>query len=150
MIVCVTGADTLPQSSVAIHVLVVLKVAGHGPGVVASVNEIAGVGSHASVAVGAVKAGAPTGQSTVELGPWPLNVGGVISWTVIVCVTGADTLPQSSVAVHVLVVLKVPGHGPGVVASVNVIVGVGSHASVAVGAVKAGAPTGQSTVALGP
>ena len=42
-------------------------------------------------------------------------------------------LPQSSVAVHVLVVLYVPGHEPVEVTSEKVIVTVASQASVAVG-----------------
>ena len=46
--------------------------------------------------------------------------------------------PQSSVAVHVLVAVNVPGHVPGVEPSVNVIVTVRSHASVAVGATHTG------------
>jgi hypothetical protein len=48
-------------------------------------------------------------------------------------------LPQSSVAVHVLVTLKLPGQVPGVVTSENVMVTLGSQASVAVGGVNTGA-----------
>ena len=47
-------------------------------------------------------------------------------------------LPQSSVAVQVLVTLDVPAHDPCVVASVNVIITVASQASVAVGALNTG------------
>ena len=46
--------------------------------------------------------------------------------------------PQSSVAVHVRVVLYVPTHDPGVVTSANVIVTLTSHASVAVGGMNTG------------
>ena len=47
-------------------------------------------------------------------------------------------LPQSSVAVQVLVTLKLPGHVPGVVTSEKVMVTLGSQASVAVGGVNTG------------
>ena len=59
-------------------------------------------------------------------------VGAVISCTTIVPLQ-VEVLPQSSVAVHVRVVLYVPTHDPGVLTSANVIVTVASHASVAVG-----------------
>ena len=47
----------LPQSSVAVHVLVTLKLAGQVPGVVTSENVMATLGSQASVAVGGVNTG---------------------------------------------------------------------------------------------
>jgi prefoldin subunit 5 len=47
-------------------------------------------------------------------------------------------LPQSSVAVHVLATLYVPGQVPGVVTSEKVIVTLGSQVSVAVGGVNTG------------
>src|SRR5204862_7891228 len=43
--------DVLPQSSVAVQVRVTLKLAGQLPGVVASLNVMATLGSQASVAV---------------------------------------------------------------------------------------------------
>ena len=61
----------------------------------------------------------------------------MISCTTIVLLQVA-VLPQSSVAVHVLVAVYVPGHVPGVEPSVNVTVTVRSHASVAVGATHTG------------
>ena len=64
-------------------------------------------------------------------------VGGVISCTTIVRLQVA-VLPQSSVAVHVLVAVYVPGHEPGVDESVKVTVTVWSQASVAVGATHTG------------
>ena len=64
-------------------------------------------------------------------------VGGVISCTTIVRLHVA-LLPQSSVAVHVLVVLYVPAHDPVEVISENVILTVASQASVAVGATNTG------------
>ena len=48
-------------------------------------------------------------------------------------------LPQSSVAVQVLVAVYVPGQDPGVELSVNVSVTVWSHASENVGATHVGA-----------
>ena len=70
-------------------------------------------------------------------GAGQVMVGGVISCTTMVRLQVA-VLPQSSVAVHVLVAEYVPGHVPGVEASLNVIVTVWSHASVAVGATQTG------------
>src|SRR5678816_1907656 len=64
-------------------------------------------------------------------------VGGVISCTTIVRLQVA-VFPQSSVAVHVLVVLYVFGHDPGVLASENVIVTLGSQVSDSVGGVNTG------------
>src|SRR6185369_15436373 len=64
-------------------------------------------------------------------------VGGVLSWDTMVALQVA-VLPQSSVAVHVLVTLKLPGHVPGVVTSENVTVTLASQASVAVGGVNTG------------
>jgi hypothetical protein len=61
----------------------------------------------------------------------------VISCTTIVRLQVA-VLPQSSVAVHVLVTLDVPVQDPGVVWSEKVMTTVRSHASVAVGGVNTG------------
>src|SRR6187551_2155817 len=131
-----------PQSSVAVHVRVVLYAPTHDPGVVASTNVIVTVASQASVAVGGVNTG-NAGQLTGVVCATQVIVGGVISWTTIVPLQVA-VLPQSSVAVQVRVVLYVPVHEPGVDASTNVIVTVASQASVAVGGVKTG-KAGQST-----
>ena len=64
-------------------------------------------------------------------------VGGVLSRTTMVRLQVA-AFPQPSVAVHVLVTLYVPAQEPWVVASENVIMTDGSHASVAVGGVNTG------------
>src|SRR5678809_1025818 len=125
-----------PQSSVAVHVLVVLYVFGHEPGVDASENVMATLGSQVSVAVGGVKTG-NAGQLTGVVCVTHVIVGGVISCTTIVLLQVA-VFPQSSVAVQVRVVLYVFGHEPGVDASENVIETLGSQASVAVGAVNTG------------
>ncbi len=90
-----------PQSSVAVHVRVTLYVPAHDPCVVASVNVIVTVASHASVAVGAVKSGTD-GQLIGVVCATQVIVGAVMSRTKIVPLQVA-VLPQSSVAVHVRV-----------------------------------------------
>jgi hypothetical protein len=106
------------------------------PGVVISEKVMTTVRSHASVAVGGVNTGV-AGQLRGVVCATQVIVGGVISCTTIVRLQVA-VLPQSSVAVHVRVVLEVPGQEPGVVASEKVITTVRSHASVAVGGVNTG------------
>jgi len=126
----------LLQSSVAVHVLVTVKVPGQEPGVVASEKVIATLASQASVAVGALNAGT-AGQLIGEVCATHVIVGGVLSCTTIVRLQVAVLL-QSSVAVHVRVTLNVPGHDPGVVESEKVTVTLASQASVTVGALNAG------------
>ncbi len=75
----------------------------HEPSVVASVNVIATVASHASVAVGAVNTGT-AGQSIGVVCATHVIVGAVISRTTIVPLQ-VDVFPQSSVAVQVRVTL---------------------------------------------
>jgi hypothetical protein len=94
------------------------------------------VASQASVAVGALNTGT-AGQLIGVVCATQVIVGAVTSRTTIVPLQVA-VLPQSSVAVQVRVTLYVPAHDPCVVASVNVIVTVASHASVAVGGVNTG------------
>ena len=94
------------------------------------------VRSHASVAVGGTNTGV-AGQAIGVVCVAHVIVGGVISWTTIVPLHVA-VLPQSSVAVHVRVVLYVPVQVPGVEASTKVMVTVASQASVAVGALNTG------------
>src|SRR5215212_4566172 len=65
-----------------------------------------------------------------------------------VCVA-VEVLPHASVAVHVLVTLNEPAHAPGVVTSAKVIVGFGSHRSVAVGVVHEGVASQSMVVAPG-
>ena len=125
-----------PQSSIAVHVRVVLYVFGHEPGVDASENVIATLGSHVSVAVGGVNTG-NAGQLTGVVCVIHVMVGGVISCTTIVLLQVA-VFPQSSVAVHVRVVLYVFGHEPRVVASENVMETLGSQVSEEVGGINTG------------
>src|SRR4029079_18497131 len=133
VITCVAVA-VLPQASLAVNVLVTVDSLAQAPGVVASVNVIVGV-PQASVAVGEANEGT-AGHSIVE-GPGMVpKTGAVLSSTVITCVAVA-VLPQASLAVNVLVTVDSLAQAPGVVASVNVIVGV-PQASVAVGEAKLG------------
>ena len=140
MISCTTivplQVAVLPQSSVAVHVLLTLYVPVQVPGVVRSEKVMATVKSHASVAVGGVKTGV-AGQLIGDVCVTQVMVGGVISCTTTVPLQVA-VLPQSSVAVHVLLTLYVPVQVPGVVRSEKVTATVRSHASVAVGGKKAG------------
>ena len=106
------------------------------PGVETSEKVIATVRSHASVAVGGVNTGV-AGHAIGDVCVTQVIVGGVISCTTMVPLQVA-VLPQSSVAVQVLVTLKLPGHVPGVVRSEKVMATVRSHASVAVGGVNTG------------
>src|SRR6185436_18309781 len=115
-----------PQSSVAVHVLVAVYVPGQLPGVDESVNVTVTVASHASVAVGATHTGV-AGQLIGVVWVAHVIVGGVISCTTIDLLQVA-VFPQSSVAIHVLVAVYVPGQDPGVDESVNVTVTVWSHA----------------------
>ena len=121
----------LPQSSVAVHVLVAVYVPAQDPGVLTSENVIVTLGSQVSVAVGGVNNGV-AGQLIGVVCVTQIIVGGVMSCTTIVLLHVA-VFPQSSVAVHVLVAVYVPGHDPGVVTSVKVMATNGSQVSVAVG-----------------
>jgi len=62
-----------------------------------------GFASQLSVAVIVMKLGV-AGQLIVASTHGPFNTGGVLSITLMVWLTGADTLPQASVALHVLLI----------------------------------------------
>src|SRR6187455_1710978 len=139
--------DELPQESTAVHVLVTTYSAGHAPGVVTSVKVIVTDASQASVAVAKPKVGV-NGQSMVSFGiTGQVITGGVVSCTKMVALQ-VDELPQSSVAVQVLVTVSSAGHVPGVVTSAKVILTVASQASVAAANPKVGVK-GQSMVSFG-
>ena len=70
--------DVLPQSSVAVQVRVTLKLAGHPPGVVASLNVRATLASHASLAEAAPKEGVDP-QATGEETAGQVMLGGIRS-----------------------------------------------------------------------
>jgi hypothetical protein len=94
------ACEVFPQSSVAVQVLVTLKLPGQLPGVLMSLNVSVTEGSHASVADAWVNEGV-AGQLMV-VGPGSAAMtGAVTSCTLIVC-EAVDELLQSSVAVHVL------------------------------------------------
>ena len=126
----------LPQSSVAVQVLVILKLPGHVPCVVTSEKVTVTVPSQASDTLGGRNTGA-AGQLIGTVCAMQEIIGGVISCTTIVALQIAE-FKQSSVAVHVLVTLKLPGHVPGVVTSEKVTLTVPSHASVTVGGLNTG------------
>jgi hypothetical protein len=100
---------------------------GQLPGVVASEEEMATLGSQLSDAVAAPKVGT-AGQLIGEVTEGHVIVGGVTSFTTMVRLHVA-VFPQSSVAVHVRVI---PPTQPGTATSLNVMATLGSHASDAV------------------
>src|SRR5258706_90 len=138
--------EELPQSSVAVHVRVTENSWGQLPGVVIVENVGSTLGSHKSEAVAAPKLGL-LGHSTVEAGLGQVIVGAVLSVTEIVLLQ-VEELPQSSVAVQVRVTENSCGQLPGVVASANVGVTLGSHKSEAVAEPKLGV-LGHSTLETG-
>ena len=109
---------------------------GQLPGVVASLKVMATLGSQASVAVAIPKVGIAV-QLTGDATEGHVSDGGVKSCTEIVRLQ-EEVLPQSSVAVQLRVTLKLAGQLPGVVASLNVMITLGSQASVAVAVPKLG------------
>jgi hypothetical protein len=121
----------LPQASVAVHVRVTQYSCGQAPGVITSLKVKAGLGSHASLTVGAGKTGV-AGQAMGETGAGQVMPGTVVSSTHTVWLQLAG-LPQASVAVHVRVTQYSCGQAPGVVTSLKVTAGLGSHASLTVG-----------------
>src|SRR6267142_2206366 len=144
LIVC-DAVDVLPQSSVAVHVLVTLYEPAHAPFVVTSAKVSVNALPHASVAVAVANTGV-AGQSMVVVAGNGSITGAVTSCTLIVC-DAVDVLPQSSVAVHVLVTLYEPAHAPFVVTSAKVSVNALPHASVAVAVANTGV-AGQSMVVV--
>lgn len=103
---------------------------------VTSLNEMATLGSQASLAVAGPNTGV-FGQNvgTTKIGH--VTTGGVISRTAMVTLQ-LEVFPQSSEAVHVLVTLNAPGQLPGVVTVVKEMVTLASHTSVAVATPKVG------------
>src|SRR5439155_13357136 len=95
-----------------------------------------GAGSHASVAVGVAKLGL-AGHSIVQAAGSAeiADVGRAARMKSLLAVL---VLPHASFAVQVRVTEYLPAQLPGVVASADVRLGVGSHASVAVGVAKLG------------
>src|SRR4029453_2002771 len=144
--VCETGVAAFPAQSTAVHVLVTVP-SPQASRFDTSDELITTFGSHASLTVGSVNA-AVAGHSIVTSDPCPLSTGGVVSSIVTVCETGVAALPAQSTAVHVLVTVPSP-HASRFVTSLELIVTLGSHASLTVGSVNA-AVAGHSTVASAP
>lgn len=94
-----------PQKSVAVQVLVTVNLLAQVPDVVTSLTVIVTVPEQLSVAVtdDMEATGTSEAQLTVIAAGVPAIVGGVVSFIVIVLETGANALPQLSVAVHVSV-----------------------------------------------
>ena len=109
---------------------------GQDPGVLTSENVILTLGSQVSDAVGGLNTGV-AGQLIGVVCATQVIVGGVLSCTTMVRLQVA-VFPQSSVAVHVLVVLYVFGQDPGVLTSEKVTLTLGSQVSDAVGGVNTG------------
>lgn len=129
MIVC-EAVDELPQPSVDVHVLLTEYSCGHDPSVVTSWKESVAPLPQPSVLVAVAKDGI-AGHCIVEVAGSGSITGAVTSITLIVC-EAVDTLPQSSVAVHVLVIEYCPAQSPGVVTVFCVSVNGVPHASMAV------------------
>jgi hypothetical protein len=79
-------------------------------------------GSQLSWAEGVLNTGV-SGQFIVELPPTPVRLGGVLSIIRMVWLTDALTLPQASVAIHVLLIEKAWAQLPAMVESVKLRAG---------------------------
>src|SRR5512132_467255 len=106
------AVEVLPQASVAVHVLVMAKLLAQVPGVVTLFEVSVGV-PQLSVAVAVANDGV-AGHSIVDGAGRAAITGAVLSTTVIDC-DAVVALPQASVAVHVLVMVKLLAQVPGVV-----------------------------------
>lgn len=122
----------LPQSSVALHVLMIVYSCGQAPPTVTSVEVMVGVTSQLSVAVATpLITGAVLAVHWMVIFEGQVITGGVLSSTKMVCIHELE-LPQSSVARQVLNTVNSCGHAPPTVTSEDVMVGVASQLSVAV------------------
>ena len=122
----------LPQSSVELHVRVIVLSCGHVPAAVTSVKFTVGEASQLSVDVGfPVLAGNVLAVHSIVTLIGQTIDGGALSSTVITC-KQVPVFPQSSVADQVLFIVRSCGHEPPTVTSVKAIVGEPSQLSVAV------------------
>src|SRR3989304_2023806 len=115
----------LPQSSVSVQVLVIICSPSQVPFTTASLNVASSDVSQLS-ASSATSPVTPTDASYVQLAflymvmsAGAVNVGAILSSTVITC-TCWGLLPQSSVSVHVRVMISSPSQVPAATASLNV------------------------------
>jgi hypothetical protein len=127
-----THEPELPQSSAIFQVRVIVYSCGQLPAAVTSLEVKFGEASQLSVADGVpVLAGSVLAEQRMVMFGGQVKDGGVLSSTKMVCVQELE-LPQSSIAVKVLVIVSSCGHAPPTVTSENPIVGVPSQLSVAV------------------
>jgi len=113
-----TGESGLPHRSVAVHVSV--TVPPQGPGIAVNVDGVeVPVIRHPPVnpLLKLIVLGAGMAPQSTVIAAGAVMVGSVAGETVMVLDTGASTLPQPSVAVHVSV--TVPPQAPGVVVNVE-------------------------------
>lgn len=128
----------LPQSSVAIHVRLMVNSCAHAPATVTSLEVIVGVASQLSEAVAVpVFAGKVLAVQRTVTFAGQVIVGATLSSTTIVCVQKLE-LPQSSEAVQVRVMVNSCGHPPPTVTSLNPIVGDASQSTAVADPVLAG------------
>src|SRR5690606_3348484 len=120
----------LPQSSVATQVRVIVSSSGHAPPTTTSVNVIVSVPSQLSVAVAIpVVAGRVLAAHDIVIFDGQAMDGARLSSTVITC-RQVLVLPQSSVAVHVRLIVRSCGQLPAMVTSENVGTTLGSQLSM--------------------
>src|SRR5258706_87983 len=126
VMVCTWFAAALPHLSTRCHVLVMTCEPSHGPAVTTSVKV-------ACNPVEQLSASLVTSPVADTLASYPqdalvkivmlsglVNVGAVLSLTVMVCTWFAAALPQLSTRCHVLVMTCEPSHEPAVTTSVKV------------------------------
>jgi hypothetical protein len=134
-----------PQASVKVHVLVVTKEVGQLPCTVVSSPITVIVSPQLSVAVNEIIGGtSPIHANVISAGAVG-GVGGVVSFTVIVCVT-IDVFEHASVNVHVLVIVNELAQFPGTTVSTPCTVIDPPQLSVAVNEVIGGTSVAQDKV----
>jgi hypothetical protein len=107
----------LPQSSVAVHVRVIVDSCGHVPPAVTSENVMVGALSHASVAVAnPVFAGRVLALHSIVILAGQRIIGGVLSFTTMIWMQVFE-FPHPSCAIQVLVMVNNKGHTPATVTS---------------------------------
>ena len=116
----------------AVHVLVIVRSTGHAPATVTSLKVIVGEPVQLSEAVAVpVTAGKELCVHWMVILAGHVITGGVLSSTNIVC-RQVEALPQASVAVQVLLIVRSCVQTPAIVTSLKVMVGAPPQLSVAV------------------
>ena len=123
---------TLPQASVAVHVLIVSKLPAHAPFIVFSAYWINTSGSQLSVTKtsGGVKS-RPSSHCEISSIGTPVMTGAWSSNTLILWDT-SDWFPQSSVADHIRIIVNAFGQSPAIISSEKSTLIFGLHSSVTV------------------